>query len=236
MVATATRYAANICARLPRRPVVTNRPVLYCHENGGGAGSIAAQAAYWEVIPDRLRTVLAAHDLGSATNWGNDAALTALTAFKATVAGAGYWSQARDSKVVLFGGSMGTVTALNWARANPTLVAAIVIGLPVVDAEDVRANNRGALQAPIEAAYTNNAGWQSARATHNPIEYAASLSAIPMKLWYASDDTIALPANVLSFQALVGASCEVQSMGAVGHTFAYAMLAEEIAAYLAAYV
>jgi pimeloyl-ACP methyl ester carboxylesterase len=154
-------------------------------------------------------------DAGGTTTWGNDASLAAVSDARTWLLANG----AAAGQVVLLGASMGSVVGLNWLRANPTLVACAQFALPIPDVEAVRAANRGGLQAGIETAYTNNAGWQAARPTHNPVEYQASLvGGAPVRLDYSTDDTIGLPAEATDFAADVDV-VEAYSMGAVGHTY-----------------
>jgi pimeloyl-ACP methyl ester carboxylesterase len=157
-------------------------------------------------------------DAGGLTAWGTDTAIAAVSDGRTYLQANG----AASGEIVLLGSSMGSMTALNWLRANPTLVACAALALPIPDVEAVRANNRGSLQAGIEAAYTDNAGWQTARPTHNPTEYVAALvtAAVPIRLDYSTSDTIGLPAETEAFASALGSIATLDSMGAVGHSFA----------------
>lgn len=157
-------------------------------------------------------------DAGGLTTWGNDTALAAVNDARTFLQGT---LAAKAGKIVLLGGSMGSVLALNWLRANPTAVYCASLGLPIADVEDVRANNRGGAQAAIETAYTNNAGWQTARPTHNPAEYTADLIAadVPIRFDYSTDDTIGLPALTLDLADTLGDLATVDDYGAAGHTY-----------------
>lgn len=147
--------------------------------------------------------------------WGNDAAVTKLGTYKTFLQGA---LGAKAGKIGLLYGSHGCALAYAYAAANPTHVQLIAGAIGTCDVEDIRANNRNSYQASIEAAYTNNAGWQAARATHNPVEVAASLS-IPQLDYYAPDDAICVASTHAALLAAAGSNMTQVSLGAVGHTF-----------------
>lgn len=224
-----------------RQPATARRAVLYCHQNGGLASSLTAGAPYYEFVPDRLGAHLVAGDFGGSSTWGNDASITALDSMVDGLLAQGKGLGCATDKVCLYGGSMGTLTALNYLVAHPTKVAAVVCVLPAValdavhDASPERFTNAAAV---LEAAYTNLAGFNAALPTHDPSARTAAVAAtgVPIGLWYSSNDALVLPAEVESFAAGVGATATLHSMGPVGHTFLYDALAEELAAYLAAYV
>lgn len=147
--------------------------------------------------------------------WGNDAAVTKLGTYKTflqTQLGA------KAGKIGLLYGSHGCALAYAYAAANPTQVQMIAGAIGTCDVEDIRANNRASHQASIETAYTNNAGWQAARPTHNPVEVAATLT-IPQLDYYSTDDPTCTAATHAAFAAAAGSNMTQRSMGAVGHTF-----------------
>lgn len=123
------------------------------------------------------------------------------------------------TEVIVMGGSMGTVSALTWARQNIADVAAMILSLPIPDVEAVRAADRGGFASEIEAAYTNNAGWQAARPTHNPIEFADELAGIPIRLDYSDTDNIGTMSETFDLAAAIGSSADLFSIGAIGHSF-----------------
>lgn len=194
----------------PRRLVVRTR--------GGATSTISTDQAYCEHWA-KAGFVVIDCDLGSpnaaAGLYGNDTVL-------ARLAEAWAWAKAnlavKTDNFILSGGSRGTVDALNYLTRNASQVAACTLEIPVCDAEDVRANNRSGQQAVIEAAYTNNAGWQAARPTRNPVEIASAVGAtgVPGHIWSSSDDNIALPGFVDTFVSGSGWGRTV--FGAVGHS------------------
>lgn len=202
------------CLIRPRKNWVGKRAVVYCHganrtAKDGVGGSGVGYADIPRYLGEDLPVIYA--DLGGLYTWGNGTARGKLDAVRTWMTSVG----ALTDQIILVGASMGAALACNWARVNPTLVKALALFIPAVDVEDIRANNRSGLQAGIETAWTDNTAWQAARATNNPVEYAASLSAIPSRVWYSTDDPICLPAKAQAFAAAAGST--LTSLGAVGH-------------------
>lgn len=185
----------------------------------------------------------------NATEWGNSSHIARIAtarawAEQAWVGGQNY-PECTDEKVVLVGWSAGALACLNYARTVPSEVAAIIIWNAAVDLEDMRANNRGSYATEIEARWTDNATWQAARPTNNPVEYAAAdLAGIPILQQYASDDATVddgSATNALAFAAEIGATTngatvggawrKLVNLGAVGHSGAPD--SDEIADFLA---
>lgn len=48
------------------------------------------------------------------------------------------------------------------------------------------------------------------------MQHTASYVGVPIKMWYSTDDSVAVTARQLAFIAATG--CESQSLGAVGHS------------------
>lgn len=115
-----------------------------------------------------------------------------------------------SGKVDLMGGSAGAAAALNFAKANPTLVNAIALIIPGVDLQDIDTNNRGGFSAAIQTAYGGAVPDAS-----NPADNTASFTGFPIKIWYSTDDPVVLPEIVTTFASAVGA--DIQSLGAIGH-------------------
>jgi pimeloyl-ACP methyl ester carboxylesterase len=161
-----TPNEASLLIRDMSRPVSNlARLVVMCHGYQMAADSynpsINAGFRYqWKPFVDAGFAVLVPDCAGSAT-FGSDAAQTALGA-------AVTWGLAqpgvKTDKVILFGTSMGTLTALNWARANPTKVAGYVGTLPAANMSDIHDNNRSALATVIEAAYGGASPYGTAKA------------------------------------------------------------------------
>lgn len=238
-------------ALIPSRPPSTpRRAVIYCHQNGGTANSLTAGASYFEFVPNTLRAHVVAGDLAGTATWGNDASVAALddmvdlllaSSSNAVANNAAGACRSASDKVILYGGSMGALTALNHLQANASKVAAVFAVIPTIaldaahDADPERFTDAA---ATIEAAYGGSAGYEAAIASHDPSQNTAAIAAtgVPIHLWYSTNDTLVLPAEAEAFAAAVGATCELHSMGAVGHTFNYSPLAAEMAAEMEAFV
>lgn len=158
---------------------------------------------------------------GAGGKYGNDTVVGSL-ANNGRIEKAWAWAKTNvavlTDQFILDGGSRGAVDALNYLIRHPANVACCTLTIPLLDVEDIRANNRANQQAVIEAAYTNNAGWQTARPSRNPVEIADDVvaSGVPLKLWTSSNDDICLPAFADAFAAAAG--CERTNFGAAGHT------------------
>lgn len=197
-------------------PAGAVRGVISCH----GSGVLGPAWAMTDPNVAALNQLLASQgfpvicpDLGGGNTWGNDTSVTRVGQAWTQVVAEG----AKADKVLLLGGSMGTLTALNYAKANPTNVAAIALVLPIVDLQDAH-DNRG-FTAVSETAYGGNAAYLTALAAHNPAVNTASFAGIPIKLWYSTDDPYAFPATVTAFDTAI-ASATSQTIGANAHTTA----------------
>lgn len=214
-------YAAseNHAALVPRghRADQSKRVVLSCHGSGGTAQTWAWTDVNSYPINQWLARVgfpVLSCDFGGTNTWGNDTSRTRVgDAFTFAQSKLGV----KTDKVLLFGASMGTLTALNYARANPTKVAAIALALPITDLVDAH-DNRG-FTAVTETAYGGTAAYNAAKAAHNPATNTADLAGIPIKLWYTTDDPYAWPATVAAFDSALG-SADAVSIGTGGHSTA----------------
>lgn len=184
--------------------------VLLCHGHNDTA-LIPTATNDWLKIPRRLveagLPVMAA-DLGGIATWGNDTAQTRVaTAFSFMQTSLGV----RSDRLLLLGMSMGHQLAANFALNNLAVVKAIGGVFPVVNLP----NMRGSYGTEIDTAYTDNAGYTAALPTHNPDQYAASLST-PSYLLYSTGDTVVLPADVVSYEAALpsGQLATIASAGA----------------------
>lgn len=171
----------------------TNRrkPVVYCH----GSESADFGGAYdWMKIPTRWRLVrelckksaMLSSDLGGNQTWGNSTAISrAGSAYNVvqTIQGVS------QGKVIVFGQSMGALTALNWARLNRSKVCAIVLLIPVINLNDIATNS-------IYSSNVNNAygGYSDSvyGATNNPLVCSRNgdFNGIPILLMYGVNDAL----------------------------------------------
>lgn len=200
---------------------------IYCPAyNAGGVNMIGfgparelARRGYPVLCGDFgcVPSALAAGD--GAHKWGNDASQTILDTYRTYLQGT---VGAKTGKIGLLYGSGGCALAYAWAKAHPTAVYCIAGAIGTCDVEYERAANiLGTMQASIETAYTNNAGWQAARATHNPVEVAPNLAAIPQLDYYSTTDNVAddgAGTRHAAFAAAAGAAMTQVSLGAIGHS------------------
>lgn len=201
------------------KPDATRPGIVYCHSVGNDA-SQAIATGYVDQVTHALALagyIVYGGDMGGTAPWGNDASQAAVgtgkTNVQATATGG-----AKSGKIGLLATSMGALSALNWARANPTLVACIGLMIPVVDLAYEHDNNVNGYAAAIEIAYTNLAGYTAAVTTHDPMQNtAAHASGPPIKMWRSTDDAVAVTARQDAFAAAVGSNCQVSSLGAAGH-------------------
>lgn len=167
--------------------------------------------------------------------YGNDTARTRVGQLKSFVQGSVFPMAAASGKVCLLGASGGAAAAINYARQNPSNVAAMYLVVPLVDiaaayADAARLAAAGVTQAEMNKAYNGGVddggtAFNAAMPTHDPSASGnqAALSGIPMKLVYSTSDTVIPQASVTAYAALVnaaGGSAVTASEGAVGHSAA----------------
>lgn len=108
-----------------------------------------------------------------------------------------------SGKVHVLGISAGSLAAMSWAMANPTLVRSLSLLLPCVDPQDVydRDPFSVGLRASISAAY-------GARPADSdvPALNTANFAGIPIKMWYSPNDPICLPDLATAFATATAAT------------------------------
>jgi pimeloyl-ACP methyl ester carboxylesterase len=216
---------------LPRRYKAdgSKRLVVWCHSAGGLATEpfIAANLALPTIaaVVETLGLPLISFDGaipsgGLAQHWGNDtsqARLTDAIAFMQTQV------NAKVDKIILLGVSMGGMLALNWARANPTKVAALGLMYPATSLQAIHDATGGAAAgatSSIEAAYGGSLGtFNTAVAAHDPSQNTGAIAGLsaPAKMWYSTADTTVGTANQTAFATAVGAKLQLGSLGAAAH-------------------
>lgn len=197
---------------LPRVRPFRDARVIYLHT----AGTTGAEVAGSTSTATMRRVVAALADRGfpfaaptSGVLWGNATSQGRTTTAKDWLSSA---YSLDTGPVALVGCSMGALSAFVYAAANPSDVACIVAILPIVDLEKVRTDNIFGHRAAIDAAW--GVTYPAALPQQaDPKQNTAALSAIPMQLWYASDDPISF--GVADFIAATGA--EGHDVGALGH-------------------
>lgn len=153
--------------------------------------------------------------LGGINTWANDAALTA-TDNVITYATANW--DVDPTRIALVGESMGAMLALNyfWRHLIDIKCAALLI--PVVAADALHDRN-AVFGALIDAAYGGAPTWEAEVPNRDPSAAANAASIATVRdrvwIWYSTDDTIVIPADVTSYRDLTGVS--ISPLGAVGH-------------------
>lgn len=212
--------------------------VIYCH----GAGQLGAdptnsvlggQYPLYNALREKF--CLTSGDFGG-NSWGNPSAVGNVDSMKT-------WMQStmgvKSGKVALVGISMGTLTALNYAKANPSKVACVVSVLPAVNLNDFYSNNRGGFAASVTSAYGGSYNDSTQGPTSNPYNYAASFpGTIPVQLYYSTADTIALPSYVTSFASAAASASAIQVSTTLDHSEAAIAQASinSITAFIAAHL
>lgn len=202
----------------------SKRLVVWCHGAGGTyeIGPIERQVIEAIGAPWVLSL------LGGLRTWGADAGSDAIDEV---------WDWARTNlavaadKLILWGGSMGGLTATVYALDNPASVAAVGCAIPAIDPEHVRLNDPagGANTTAIE-------GWYGAGEVPAPKQaYQRGADwddAVDLAIWYSTDDPFTPAASTVAFAADSGAS--LHSLGAVGHS--YSAIAAAVASFLVVHV
>ncbi len=186
------------------RPNGVRRPVIYFTGSNGNDRDFLDTSASASQLAPALASVgypVYSAQFGSPPYaWGNDTCQTrigqAFTNVQVTLGTA-------TDKIILIGVSKGATASLNYARNNPTKVAAIIGVVPAVNVSDIYDNNRSGLAAEIDNAYGGN--WSGNKATHDPALNTATHAsqAIPTRFYYGTNDTTVIPSVVTAFAAAV---------------------------------
>jgi hypothetical protein len=196
------------------RPDATKRPIIYFTGGPGDARDyLTATSSGSQIGPSLAESVpVISAAFGGGNQWGNDTSQTRIgqlwTYVKSQLG-------TKTDKFVGIGVSKGMTALLNYTRANPGNVAALLGIVPAVNVSDIHDNNRGGNQASIDTAY--GAAWAANAATHDPALNTTTHAsqAIPMKLIYGDSDTVVIPSTVTAFASAVGATAV--SKGATDH-------------------
>jgi pimeloyl-ACP methyl ester carboxylesterase len=172
--------------------------VVYCHGYGEVSFSPtnSANTGQYPLFNALANQFAVASGDFSNDAWGNSTSVGNVGTTKT-------WMQsamgAQSGKVGLVGVSMGALTALNYAKANPSSVACVVCVLPAIDLNDFATNNTGGYGASANAAYGGTYSDGTYGSSSNPYYYAASFPSIPVHLYYSTADTVSLPTWVTGF-------------------------------------
>lgn len=198
-----TVYAGEQCVDMtPKYPYGTEMAgVAYVHGAGSRAdyalSPLGKQGGRTSVVSSVFPGI--AGDNGGTLTWGNDLAITRLGGNLARLAARPDVS----GDYALIGDSMGGLVSLNYTAQATVKPKAIVMVIPVINTDDVRANNRGGYGASVNAAYGGFYNEATMGSTKNPytMRAAAKLSGIPMLIFYGLTDTLCLPTWTEAFAA-----------------------------------
>lgn len=207
---------ANVIACRTAKPQ-SDPAALVLLGHGSNGDSIYSQAEEPVLDSTRLladsRYVVAVGDLGSTTHWGNDTAVTRVGQLKSFVQGSSVLPvQAKAGGVFIFAKSMGTLAALNFARANPTLVKAIASVWPCIDLNDMYVNNRGGFASEISTVYGG-----APPSSKNPAANTSELAGIPILLMPTSGDTVTPKAQSDALKTALPSTVTVTQIGTGDH-------------------
>ena len=221
----------------------TKRGVFVFHGAGGTAREPlnlpystgwAGQGLMKEVA-ERGRPIISA-DFNGLSTWANDPTMSKIGAaynyFKPDGAAPEDERLIADDKIACIGASMGAATAVRWATTAPghLLAERLALLIPALDFGFLFDNF-----SQHATTMTNAWGSRAAAVAAQPLAIASQLPDIPVKIWYASDDTVYAPGQattlVEQFAADVPGPVEIVNMGAVGHTV-QATPADDIADFI----
>lgn len=187
--------------------------IMYTHGAGGTADALIeyAKATHRTRMAADAGFTAVSSDWGGPQTWGNQVAMNALTAgynFLQTQPGV------KPGKVIIAGGSMGGLNALNWASRNPTKVACVSIYIPVIDMAGIHDNNLSGYASYVDAAHGGNWDTATMAYTWNPLHQAeiGKYAGLPIRLHYGTTDPLCLPERALEFAQLVGSNVQLRPL------------------------
>jgi pimeloyl-ACP methyl ester carboxylesterase len=188
-------------------------PVIYCHGFAGSGTSTSwrseSQAA------DDFRAIcgwghpVIAGNVGGASTWGNQ---TSLDAVEALITWARTAYGTRTDRVAFAGESMGALTALNAAIANPDRVAAVWLRVPAMGLEWTH-DNVASFTGAINAAYGGAAGYLAALDDYDPMRNVATLRRFKdrIRIWATANDEFFPRSQQAIFAGQIG--CRLDTIG-----------------------
>lgn len=168
--------------------------IMYIHGAGGTASSFNEAYGRQGEMSTRLVNegfLGVSGDNGGPQTWGNPTSIMRLESNRIALNGMG-----PINKYGLIGGSMGGQNAINFAAQANIKPSAIVCIIPVMNVEDIRANNRDGYAPLINAAYGGTYSEATMGQFHNPytMRSMTKLMGIPTLIFYGAADTLCLPA------------------------------------------
>jgi alpha-beta hydrolase superfamily lysophospholipase len=232
-------------------PDGTARPALWFHSAGAGAVGTAALEPWLpgnnclpilQALASLGLPVLSADTSGSG-HWGNDTAQARANDMRTYVgssaASAAAFKASAALKAILIGVSLGGLLALNFARAFPTLVQAILLFYPAVNLQAIHDGTGGATAtaAGTEAAYGGSlASFNAAVVAHDPAQHATDYQQFPISMWRSDVDTVVGSQNQANFAAAVGGSSFTDHvLPGAGHADMAQISRAEVAAFVGRY-
>lgn len=162
--------------------------------------------------------------IGTLDTWGNPTQVANISTLISNMRSSGL---ARGGRVHLFGVSAGGLSAIQWARENPQLVATLQLLIPAHALQNTYDENRSGFQSVIGTAY-------GGRPTDDddPLINAAELRGLKIRMYVSDNDAVTTPGESHLFAERSGA--ERISMGSVGHFWGAPYNGAAIADYIAA--
>lgn len=190
----------------------TKTAVVYCHGAGGNETAItnAALTGQHKVAKALREHWPIINPVFGGEHWGSPLSVTrAETArsYMQTTLGA------KSPKIILVGVSMGALQAMNYLKAYPANVAAVLLFIPMTDQTWIGNS--------VFVSIRNTAYGTYVAATHDPTSdpstYVSLLPEVPVRAYYAPNDGLALPSYILNMEAKMP-SYKAISVGNLGHS------------------
>lgn len=199
-------------ARWPTGGDNTVPGIVYCHGAGGNFTAfndltLIGQRAVGVALASQYPVVVA--DIGGQYTWGNPTAQTRIEDARLYLQSV---SGCKTGPVILAGTSMGGLSSLNYASANPANVLGVIGIIPVVDLESART----IFGATVETAWGIGAAG-TFPALSNPAIKTNLYSTIPIKIYNASSDVSAPASLSNTFASAVNRGSAV-TVSAQGHS------------------
>lgn len=178
--------------------------VVFVHGAGSNADYCISMYGNQGGLTNRVASEFPAiaGDNGGQQTWGNNLSAVSMDQYLARLQGR---PDAHSTKYSLIGASMGGIVSINYAARATVKPSCIVLAIPVINPEDIRANNRSGYASLLNGAYNGGAGYDEATmgASYNPytMRAAAKLQGIPMLIFYGATDALCLPTYVQQFAA-----------------------------------
>ncbi len=192
----------------------SRRAVIWCHGAGGDYHIGPVELAIANALDCVWVNATCGGGAGTTRRWGDDASLGNVITDAWGAAKSRF--NVKPDKCILWGGSMGGLTAILAALANPTKVAAVGVAIPAIDPEWVRQNDPGGgVNTTAINAFLGNPVPAGKQAYLRGADFAAT--GIPAKVWYSTSDTFTPLASTQQF--LSDSGLPSVSLGAVGHSY-----------------